>query len=129
MVRAPLVWLGQPDPCASIRELERDDPERASLRQVLFAWKGAYEDQPKKSSEVCTAMSDANVLGSNAERVLEEALREIARDRDGQWSARRLSRWLAKHANRRAEGLMLVRAEDRDHTQVWKVVEVTDSKS
>lgn len=129
MVRAPLVWLGQPDPCASIKELERDDPERSALRQVLFAWRGAYGVEPKKSSEVCTAMSDAALLGSNSERVLEEALREIARDRDGQWSARRLSRWLAKHANRRAEGLMLARAEDRDHTQVWKVVEVDNTQS
>jgi hypothetical protein len=35
MVRAPLIWLGCEDPCASLADLEKEDPERIELVRVM----------------------------------------------------------------------------------------------
>jgi phage/plasmid primase-like uncharacterized protein len=125
MVRSPLVWLGEPDPCLSVKELEKDDPHRAELRQVLHAWQKVFKTDCKKSSDVCRMLDQlGNGGGTDAELSLEEALRDVGRDRDGKWAPRRLSAWLKRHADRRVDNLVLVKADEKDHVQLWRVDEV-----
>jgi hypothetical protein len=38
LVRAPLIWLGEPDPVASIETIRAEDPERANLIEVIANW-------------------------------------------------------------------------------------------
>ncbi len=40
-VRAPLVWLGLPDPVASQDAARAEDPVRASIRELIALWEGA----------------------------------------------------------------------------------------
>lgn len=126
MVRAPLVWLGEPDPCASVKELERDDPARAELRQILHAWHELYAAEGRMSAEICKDMAEVTDVDHAEARALRDGLREIARDRDGAWSPRRLSKWLTKHVGRRADNLMLSKGDEKDHTQLWHVKPVTE---
>ena len=38
MVRCPLVWLGEPDPVASVDATQAEDPELAELRELFEQW-------------------------------------------------------------------------------------------
>jgi len=40
MVRSPLVWLGEPDPVASVDAAQAEDPELADLRELCEWWRG-----------------------------------------------------------------------------------------
>ena len=37
-IRDPLIWLGQPDPCESMRSLQAADPERTNFGAVIQPW-------------------------------------------------------------------------------------------
>ena len=39
MVRSPLVWLGEPDPVASLDTTQAEDPELADLRELCDLWR------------------------------------------------------------------------------------------
>lgn len=43
LVRGALVWLGQPDPEATMASISADDPERELLGQMMMAWQALYE--------------------------------------------------------------------------------------
>jgi hypothetical protein len=128
MVRAPLVWLGLPDPCTSLKAIERDDPERGTHLQLMSAWHTCFGDKAKTSHEACEVARKAAVMDSSLagdEKALEAILREIAVDRGGAFNARRLSAWLRKHAERRAGGLLIVKdIDDNNHVGTWKVTKV-----
>ena len=40
MVRSPLVWLGEPDPVASVDATMAEDPNLADLRELFEWWRG-----------------------------------------------------------------------------------------
>jgi len=112
-VRAPLVWVGQPDPCASLKQLEREDPERERLITMLRAWHAAFGANPATGREAI----------DHALRVPEmrEAMEPVARDRSGQLDPLRLGRWLHKAAGRIAAGYEFERAGERQGSALWQV--------
>jgi hypothetical protein len=118
MVRAPLIWLGCADPCASLKSLERDDPERIEHGTVLSAWEAIFRNEPRTAAD---AIKAANGPDAN-EQALREALLLIAKDRaDGGLDPRRLGNWLRRHADRLIDGRRFVRAGEKDHATLWKV--------
>jgi putative DNA primase/helicase len=133
MVRAPLIWLDCADPCASLKELEKEDPDRIELGRVIASWKDAFAEKMKTGAKGHTASEAIAIavsardapLGVDQEgTALDLVLREICRDRDGSLSAKRLSNWLRKHANRLVDGQCIVRAgNNNDHTLLYKVEE------
>jgi hypothetical protein len=131
MVRAPLLWLGCADPCATLKELEKEDPDRIELAGVLDAWERVFRHKVEQGDKGHTAR-DAITIASSARdappdmdpsgQALYLVLREICRDRrDGTLDARRLSSWLRKHADRLVDGKRFVRAGEFEHTLLWKV--------
>jgi hypothetical protein len=118
MVRAPLIWLGCADPCASLTSLERDDPERIELGTILSAWEAVFKDEARTSGEaIQTARGPAT-----EEQALHAALLLVAKDRvDGGLDPRRLGHWLRKHADRLIDGKRFVRSGEKDHAVCWKV--------
>ncbi len=45
LVRGALVWLGEPDPCATRRSIDAHDPEREALSTLMRAWREAIGTQ------------------------------------------------------------------------------------
>lgn len=135
MVRAPLIWLGCEDPCASLKGLEKDDPERIELLRAIAAWEACFQNEARTAGEAVTeanrGASEAAMYAGAAPR-LYQVMREICKERDGTLSARRLGHWLGKHADRlvsvepapgepRARPSRFVRAGEKDHSVLWKV--------
>jgi putative DNA primase/helicase len=124
MVRAPLLWLECADPCATLKDLEREDPDRIELARVLSAWKKIYTDVPTAAREAIKRANDAKAAPPGIDQdgeALELVLREICRDRDGSLNVKRLGHWLRMHADRLVDGLRLARAGERDHSLLWKI--------
>jgi len=113
LVRAPLVWLGLQDPCASLRALEDDDPERARHLALLRAWHAAFGEAP-------TTLREAIDLALRSEsHGLRDALEAIARDRSGQVDPLRAGKWLRHVAGRICGGLLFVRVGERNGSARW----------
>jgi hypothetical protein len=125
MVRAPLIWLGCPDPCESLTDLAKEDPERLELARFIGAWEKCFGSDGYTAGEAvdkATPPRDTWAVGQpDEDKNLFAVLREVCRDRDGSLNARRLASWLRKHADRIVEGKRLVRAGEKDHTLLWKV--------
>jgi putative DNA primase/helicase len=123
MVRAPLLWLGCEDPCASLKELEREDPARNELLRVISAWEAVFADEGHTAREA--------VSRAESNEKLNLVLRDICKDRDGTLNAKRLAHWLRSHGDRLVSTVddqgkpqpakHLVRAGEKDHTLLWKV--------
>lgn len=112
-VRAPLVWLGRADPCASLAQLEREDPERLRLLGMLLAWREAFGKVAATARDFVT-----QAIGNT---VLREAVEPVARDRSGQIDALRLGRWLQTRAGRIVAGMEFERAGERQGVALWQV--------
>ena len=133
MVRAPLKWLGLADPCDSLDTIERSDPVRAEQLRVMWNWFELFGDRQMTAREVIR-----DVTGPGAADALEElreTLGELAKNKAGAWSAKRLGWWLENHKNSPIgmdEGAAGVRTEyqiercqDRvDNTSTWRVVRI-----
>jgi hypothetical protein len=105
MVRAPLIWLREPDPVASVDTTQAEDPELADLREVVDQWLNELKlDEHYTSASIVEAASVAPA-GFNPP-VFKQLLTRIAGDRDGNISAKRLGEWLRRNSGR------VVRASD-----------------
>ena len=99
MVRSPLVWLGEPDPVASVDKTQADDPELAELREWFILWLAEFRlDEPYASASFAEAARAAPV-GFNPNQFKEFLLR-IASDKSGDISTRRLGEWLHRNCGR-----------------------------
>lgn len=116
MVRAPLMWLGFEDPCASLALLERDDPTRRELLQMMSAWHAIFG-----SDAVTTRDVIREAAGEVLRADLSEAVQQVAQDR-GNLNPKRLGKWLARNADRICEGKQFVRAGERNHVALWRLV-------
>jgi hypothetical protein len=104
MVRSPLVWLGEPDPVASIDTTQAEDSELADLREFIDQWlnEGLKLGEPYASASIIEAASAAPA-GYNPP-VFKQLLMRIAGDKDGNISAKRLGEWLRRNSGRVARG-------------------------
>jgi hypothetical protein len=105
MVRSPLIWLGEPDPVASVDMSQAEDPELAELHELRDLWQGDLKiDTPYKTASIIEAWSAAPA-GFNPNPHKQFLLR-IAGDKDGNISAKRFGEWLHRNCGR------VVRAPD-----------------
>jgi Bifunctional DNA primase/polymerase, N-terminal len=99
MVRSPLVWLGEPDPVASIDITQAEDPELAELRELCEWWRGELRlDEDYLSARLVEIAHEAP-QGFNA-NPLKDFLLRIAGDKDGNISTKRLGEWLRRNSGR-----------------------------
>jgi hypothetical protein len=99
MVRSPLVWLGEPDPVASIDTTQAEDPELADLREVIEQWLDELKLGTPYSSASIVEAACTPPAGFNAP-VFKQVLLRIAGDKDGNISAKRLGEWLRRNSGR-----------------------------
>jgi hypothetical protein len=120
MVRAPLIWLDCDDPCRSLAALEGEDPERNELARMLHNWHACFGTEPTSAREAVERVLTMPPI-PESDRLLGDVLKEIAAERGGGLSVRRLGKWLQKHGGRRIGGRFFVKAQERDHVALWKV--------
>jgi bifunctional DNA primase/polymerase-like protein len=99
MVRSPLVWLGEPDPVASIDATQAEDPELADLRELFDRCLGEYLPDTVYGTATFVDAANAAPVGFNPNPWRELLLR-IAADKDGDISAKRLGEWLHRNSGR-----------------------------
>jgi hypothetical protein len=99
MVRSPLIWLGEPDPIASIDKSQAEDPELADLRECVDLWLDGYKvDEDYTSAGIVESWSVAPAgFNSNPHK---QFLLRIASDKDGNISTKRLGEWLHRNSGR-----------------------------
>jgi hypothetical protein len=128
MVRSPLVWLGEPDPVASVDTTQAEDPELADLREVVDQWRDELKlDEPYLSASIVEAASVAPA-GFNPP-VFKQLLTRIAGDKDGNISVKRLGEWLRRNSGRVVRAgdnrkYWLVRKQDRTKRAAFCLSEV-----
>lgn len=123
-VRAPIVWMGLPDPCESRTAIEGNDPRRAALLRMLGCWRSMFGDEPATAREAIErATFSSGPLTADA-KALRDVLLEIAKAKTGgEPDAMRLGHWLRAHSGRRVNGRHFEPAGKRDHVALYKVVQ------
>jgi putative DNA primase/helicase len=145
-VRAPLVWLGQPDPAGTMTKLHEADPVMAGLRGVMAAWEAAIGlDIEKTAAEVVeTVDSRAHTFtegppGESKDEKEEREANEIAAARKARHglgvalaaisrrgtgiTAPELGQWLRRHKDEIADKRQF-KGEMDSHSKVmgWKLI-------
>jgi len=99
MVRAPLVWLGEPDPVASIDKTQAEDVELANLRGLFNLCVGEFRSDTIYGTVTLIEAATAAPVGFNP-NPFKDLLLRIAADKDGDISAKRLGEWLRRNSGR-----------------------------
>src|SRR5262249_59394913 len=82
MVRSPLIWLGEPDPVASVDTTQADDAELAELREWFILWLTEFRlDEPYARASFVEP-AHATPVGFNSNPFKEFLLR-VASDKSG----------------------------------------------
>lgn len=122
--RHPLIWLGMEDPIGRIWEQMTNDPDAEMLGKILLNWYGLQGERPAKLRDM-----RANRFSYVTEAVeLEEYFWEIAGHRD-EINYRVLGHWFKRQQGRLAHGLKLVREENVQKSERWRVIKVSNSVS
>jgi putative DNA primase/helicase len=129
MVRSPLVWLGEPDPVASVDTSQAEDPDLADLRGLLAWWRGELKLGDDYASARLVEIGNEPPVGFNP-NPLKDLLLRIAGDKNGDISTKRLGEWLSRNCGRvvRIDGhhYWLIRGRDlRTHVATFRLSEVT----
>ncbi len=118
LCRLPIAWATGIDPAHRMLDSLDEDPRRNTLVSVLKAWHEEFGRKPMTSKTVIDA-ADSNHHGA-----LFDALQPAATDRRGRLATINLGRWLAKHKDRIADGLVLRQAGKLDGNQQWLIDKV-----
>ncbi len=122
--RQPLMWLGQPDPASAVFDGMADDPERQLLGRVLGGWREHFGTTALMVRDVISRTT----AGKFGAEDFAEVLMDIAGERD-RINARKLGRWLTRHAGRVVDGLRLVKAPKTRNAENWCVESVISVES
>jgi putative DNA primase/helicase len=127
-VRAALLWLEQPDPVTSMKDIKLADPNRTLLDRflILLAKLFGGENKPAKATTqqlIDKASESHEKWGlTDEEKELREVLAEMCPGRGNELSLRKINHWLVTNSKVVVEGRHLT--EDKDaHTKahVWGV--------
>lgn len=125
LVRSALVWLGMPDPCASMALARAEDPTRAARGAVFDAW--ASELTVGAKLAVPQLIQEAEEFDDRGfvRPLFREALLNVAGEKAGkELSTRRLGKWLFANKNNIASGRKLVVDMGDAKRPRWSVVAV-----
>ena len=116
MVRSPLIWLGEPDPVASMEEMREEDAELTNIREFFALWPVYMMMNIPSAPHVYTV---ARMIELACEQKppnfnsldLKLFFLKVAQTR-GEISPDRLGRWLKRISGRIVDGLRLVKGRD-----------------
>lgn len=126
MVRGPLMWMDCEDPCESLKTIEKADPTRGEHLRLVALWHSAF------GNDKMTARAAIDRLGgtgsSKAEEELIQLLKEVAADKSGNVSAKRLGRWLERRKRAPVGGFQIEQDGEENHSAIWKVMRLGPAK-
>ncbi|MCJ2065394.1 bifunctional DNA primase/polymerase [Methylobacterium sp. J-088] len=121
-VRAPLIWLGQPDPCASMETAREEDPELSAVRELFGHWQEHLELSSGFTTNAIIKSACEKAPSSSLHPNLPGFLRPEFRDLllrqagdGGAVSSRRLGKWLARISGRVVDSLRMEMKVDGSH--------------
>lgn len=131
-VRNALLWLGEPDPLLTQKEMIAKAPDAAPLGECLEAVHAIYCDRSWTAGDL-VELSDASIesaslllgqpVSPEAHLALREALRQIAVGRGRALpDARSMGHWLTSQREKWSAGFHLVPCAKRQRAQTYKVV-------
>jgi len=118
--RQPLLWLGHPDPAASLIDQVRQDPDSVALQALFVEWYLVFGDSPttvRKAVDYANMTFDSNLM---------DAIREFPVTERGAINPSKLGWMLKKNANRIAGGYELQQST-ADGRTAWRVLKVTQT--
>lgn len=123
LVRSALVWLGKPDPVASMEAVREGDPELEELRELINAWHDRIGNVTLPIRQVVDRASEEPDWQD-----LREALQRIAGVK-GTIDKRRLGSWVKGKEGRIVDGLKITRGKPDAHAKVetWGISRVAGS--
>jgi putative DNA primase/helicase len=112
-IREPLVWLSQIDPCETLLDVRKSDPQRDELIAVLMQWElNLGTDRRHTVREVIDRAVNTPTFYV--------ALMSVAGSRSGQSvSNDRLGRWLKRIQGKIVNGLTLAQDGIQDGYPIW----------
>jgi hypothetical protein len=123
MVRAPLIWLGEPDPIASMDTVRAEDPELADIREFFELWV-AYDlglDTPYTTARIIEIACAVLAPNDFNPPLFKELLLRLAGEKEAV-SAQRLGTWLRKISGRVVDGYRLVRSSANTPRAVFRLM-------
>lgn len=115
LCRQPLLWLGLPDPAASIVEQLHHNPDQDAFRDLLKAWHAEIGERAIMLRDVLLVAGDKPDL--------HEALLELPVVEREVVNRSRLGQYLSRNANRIVDGLELQEAPC-SRRNAWRVVRI-----
>lgn len=127
MVRAPLIWLGEADPVLSMEKAREEDPELASIRELIGHWRAQLDGNCSYTTNSIIQIACEKDLVTNEFRLAEfrDLLLRVAGD-GGAVNSRRLGKWLAKITGRIIEGCRLTMKADSSHGSRFTLAQGAD---
>ncbi|MGY3551196.1 toprim domain-containing protein [Bradyrhizobium sp. USDA 4469] len=126
-VRGALLWLGKPDPVASMEKARQGDPKREALRAVMHQWHDAIGGERTTVADLIKhAIATEATIGYGKPAFLHEGLREALLTVAGQGGAinsRVLGKWLAAHQDRIVDGMRFQQVGTRSGVALWQIFE------
>jgi hypothetical protein len=120
-VRSAIVWMGLADPCDSRKDIENEDPVRASLGNLLETLHERYE---KTSFTTKQLIDDAQDASDEKNQELREVLVEFCpSDKGSSINVRSLGNKFAAFKGRIERGLHLEQVGQVRRSAKWMVVE------
>src|SRR5271166_3154818 len=110
-VRAALIWLGEADPCDTLKDVADDDEEHEALASLIDAWQATHG-------------TDAIAVSEAAEKLPMELLRKIAPSLRGDgYDPRRLGQYLKRNACKVVADMRLVQHKQGNNS-LWRVEKI-----
>ena len=122
IVRSALVWLGRADPIDTMEAARGEDPILTQLGVVLSTWFEAVGSSERSTGAMIELCKTTNPFGQSLHPDLAAAIFEVADDKRGGASTKRLAKYLSAHRGRIVAGLRISGTTDNHTKQVlWKV--------
>lgn len=126
LVRAPLVWLGLPDPATALFTTIKVDPDREILGRLMANLFKAFGDKSTSVSDLVARIDGE--IGTNRNTELAEVVREIS-EQQGKINRRTLGRWISRHQGVIVDGYVLSKSTKSGGSERWVVVRKDGTKA
>ncbi len=124
LCRLPLLWLGLPDPAASVFVGLAEDPDQELLGRLLQGWHELFGSAPIMVRDLVSR----SAIGSPAAVEFTEVLRDLSDNHD-RINHRKLGHCIKRYAGRVVNGLRLAKAPKTRNAENWRVESVVSVES
>ena len=111
--REPLIWLGEPDPAASLINQVKDNTDNETLAVFLKLWRDLYHDEPVMVREL--------ISDSHQRPKLLEIINELPVTERGSINPHMMGQYLKRHRGVRVNGLRIEDGKSSER-KAWRVL-------